>query len=292
MTSLTYDFKEKLKNLNVFEKIIAINVSVFFLGWLLKVIRGVPRKMTLTWLELPREASDFIVKPWSIITYGFTHYDIFHLLFNMVVLYFISRTMVNLFPRKQSLNIYFLGIIIGGLAYLAAYNLLPKHILLANAGPLVGASAGVRALLIFICAYMPYREAQFFAIKIKLWYIGVALVAFDLIGLFGINQGGNIAHLGGNLLGYIYATQLLKGKDIGRGFEKVMDKLANLFKPKTTLRTVHRSKKKPFAGHNKAEFNEFNNQKKIDLILDKINKSGYESLTKEEKAFLFKAGKD
>jgi membrane associated rhomboid family serine protease len=291
MTSLTHDIKDKLKHLNVFEKIMALNVLVFFIGWLLRVIMRIPRNRTLQWLELPKDFFDFIVKPWSIITYGFAHYGFVHLLFNMIVLYFVSRTMVNLFPTKQSLNIYMLGIIIGGLAYLAVYNIMPESFS-GHVGALVGASAGVNALLIFICAYMPYREAKFFAIKIKLWYIGVAIVIFDVIGLFGANQGGNIAHLGGSLLGYLYATQLLKGKDIGEGFGKLMDRLANMFKPKSTLKTVHKNKKKPFVGHNKNEFNEFTNQKKVDLILDKISKSGYESLTKEEKSFLFKAGKD
>lgn len=293
MTSLTYDIKDKLKRLNIFEKIIAINVLIFFIGWLIKVITRIPRESTLNWIELPKNAFDFILQPWSIITYGFTHYDPIHILFNMLILYFVSRTMVNLFPPKQSLSIYILGIIAGGLAFLAVYNVLPM-LLSGIAGPLVGASAGVNALLIFICAYMPYREAQFFAVKIKLWHIGVALVIFDVLGLlFGENQGGRIAHLGGSFLGYIYATQLLKGKDIGKGFGAFMDSMARLFQPKSKLKTVHRNKKKkPFVGHNKTEFDEFNKQKKIDLILDKISKSGYESLTSEEKSFLFKAGKD
>lgn len=293
MTSLTYDIKDKLKRLNVFEKIMAINIVVFFIGWLLSIISDISRQSTLNWLELPKNISDFILQPWSIITYGFTHYGFFHLLFNMLILYFVSRTMVNLFPTRQSLSIYLLGIIAGGLAFLTVYSVLPEQYA-RFVGPLVGASAGVNALLIFICAYMPYREAQFFAIKIKLWHIGAALVIFDLLGLlFGGNQGGRIAHLGGSLLGYIYATQLLKGKDIGKGFGTFMDSMTNLFKPKSKLKTVHRNKKKkPFAGHNKTEFDEFNKQKKIDLILDKISKSGYESLTAEEKSFLFKAGKD
>nr|WP_321235150.1 rhomboid family intramembrane serine protease [uncultured Psychroserpens sp.] len=292
MTSLTHDIKDKLKHLNVFEKIIALNVLVFFVGWLLRVLRRIPRERTLDWLELPNGFSDFIVKPWSIFSYGFAHYDPLHIIFNMLVLYFVSRTMVNLFPTKQSLNIYFMGIIVGGILYLLAYNIMPAFFV-DKITVLVGASAGVNALLIFICAYMPYREAKFFTVKIKLWYLGVAIVAFDLIRLFsGVNQGGMIAHLGGSLLGYAYATQLLKGKDIGKGFGKFMDRVANLFKSKSTLKTVHKSKKKAFAGHNKDEFNEFNNQKKVDLILDKISKSGYDSLTKEEKTFLFKSGKD
>ncbi len=291
MSSLTYDIKDKLKHLNVFEKIIAANVLVFLAGWLIKVVFKIQREDSLTWLELPKDFFDFLLQPWSIITYGFMHYRPFHLLFNMIVLYFISRTMVNLFPRKQSLNIYFLGIIAGGLAYLTVYNIMPENFS-AKVGSLVGASAGVNALLIFICAYMPYREAKFFAVKIKLWHIGLAIVIIDFIGLFGINQGGKVAHFGGSILGYLYATQLLKGTDIGKGFGQFMDKIADLFKPKSTLKTVYKNKNKPFAGHNKEQFNQFNNQKKIDLILDKISKSGYESLTKEEKAFLFNSGKD
>jgi membrane associated rhomboid family serine protease len=290
MTSLINDFKDKLKNLNVFEKIMAVNVLIFFIGWLIQVFRNIPRSHTLSWLELPKDFLDFIVTPWSIFTYGFTHYDFFHLLFNMVVLYFVSRSMVNLFPSKQSLNIYFLGILAGGMSFLLVYNVMPNSFSV-TVGSLVGASAGVNALLLFLCAYMPNRETRFFTLSIKLWYIGVAIVLFDVIGLFGINQGGKIAHLGGSLLGYFYATQLLKGKDIGSGFGKFVDRFMDMFSTKRTLKTVHRSKKKAFAGHNKKEFNEFNTQKKIDVILDKISKSGYESLTKEEKAFLFNAGK-
>lgn len=291
MTSLTHDIKDKLKHLNVFEKIIALNVVIFFVGWLLQIIIKIPREHTLDWIELPVDFFDVILKPWSVITYGFAHYGFLHLLFNMMILYFVSRSMVNLFPPKQSLTIYIMGILSGAALFLLVYNVLPKSILV-SVGPLVGASAGVNALLIFLCAYMPYREAKFFAITIKLWHIGVAIVVFDFLGLFGINQGGKVAHFGGSILGYLYATQLLKGSDIGEGFGRFMDRIATIFKPRSPLKTVHKNKKKPFVGHNKEQFNEYNNQKKIDLILDKISKSGYESLTKEEKAFLFKAGKD
>lgn len=291
MTSLGHDIKDKLKRLDVFEKIIALNIVVFFLGVFIKVFNRIPEESALKWLELPSGISEFMMKPWTIITYGFTHYDFIHLLFNLVVLYFVSRSMVNLFPSKQSLSIYFLGILSGAVLYLLVYNLIPKSFLV-SVGSLVGASAGVNALLIFLCAYMPNRETRFFAIRIKLWHIGLAIVIIDFIGLFGINQGGKVAHFGGTILGYFYAKQLFKGNDIGIGFSKLLDNISNIFKSKSPLKTVHKSKKKPFAGHNKEQFNEFNNQKKIDLILDKISKSGYESLTKEEKAFLFKAGKD
>lgn len=288
MTSLNQDIQKKLRTLNVLEKIIAINVIVFLIGLVLSAI--LQTGGSLYWLELPKDAGDFIFKPWSIITYGFTHYGFLHLLFNMMVLYFVSQMMLNLFNPKLTLNIYFLGIIMGGLFFLFAYNVFPPDFL-KPASALVGASAGVRALLIFLCAYMPTTEVRVFTFNMKLWYLGLALVVFDVIGLFGSNQGGNIAHLGGVALGYFYAKQLLKGHDIGKGFERFMDGFANLFKPgrKSPLKTVHKRKSGKVAGHDKSEFKEFSKQKQIDLILDKISKSGYESLTEEEKAFLFKA---
>ena len=254
--------------------------------------QGISREDSLNWLALPKDFFDFILKPWSIITYGFTHVDFWHLFFNVFVLYFVGRSFNNLFSIKLSLNVYFLGILFGGLSYMLFYALFPNSIL-KHVGALVGASAGVRAALIFLCAYMPNKEARLGTINIKLLYFGLVFVVLDVLGLFGTNPGGNVAHLGGDLLGYFYAIQLKKGIDIGKGFERFMDRISSLFSNRkiSNLKTVHKSKKKSYAGHTKQEFGEFNNQKKIDIILDKISKSGYESLSKEEKAFLFKAGK-
>ena len=292
MTSLNYDIKDKLKHLSAFDKIIALNIIVYFIGWIVFQTQGIARDDSLNWLVLPKDFSGFILKPWSILTYGFTHIAFWHLFFNVFVLYFVGRSFSNLFSIKLSLNVYFLGILFGGLSFILVYALFPNGILKMS-GSLTGASAGVRAALIFLCAYMPNKEMRFGPINIKLLYIGLVLVALDVLGLFGSNPGGNVAHLGGDLLGYFYAVQLKNGTDIGKGFERFMDGISNLFskaKP-SNLKTVHKSKKKDFAGHTKQEFGEFNNQKQIDVILDKISKSGYESLSKEEKAFLFRAGK-
>lgn len=282
MGSFSQDIKYKFSRLNVLEKIIVVNVLVFVLGLL--------SKPYMDWFKLPSDFGDFILKPWSIITYAFLHFDIWHILFNMLWLYFLGRMFLNLFSPKMALNVYFLGAIFGGLLFMLGYTLLPSFF--GNYSKLVGASAAVRALLIFLCAYMPNQELRFFTFNLKLWYIGAAIVVFDVIGLFGLNAGGNLAHLGGALLGYIYAKQLLKGQDIGKDFENVMDTLSSWFKPskKGPLKTVHKNKSK-VGGYTKADFNEFNNQKKIDVILDKISKSGYDSLTSEEKEFLFRAGK-
>ncbi|WJJ97664.1 rhomboid family intramembrane serine protease [Algibacter luteus] len=289
MTSLNQDIKQKLANLNVLEKIIAINVVIFLLALI--------TRFNFIWFQLPSGFSSFILKPWSLITYAFVHTEFLHMLFNMLWLYFLGRMFLNLFSPKMALNVYFLGAIAGGLLFMFCYSLLPE--VFGGNSRLLGASGAVRALLIFLCAYMPNQEIRFFTFNLKLWYIGAAIVVLDVIGVIsGINNpvtgnaGGNLAHLGGALLGYFYAKQLVKGQDIGKGFEKFMDYFSNFFKfsKKGPLKTVHKNKSKA-GGYNKADFNEFNNQKKIDVILDKISKSGYDSLTSEEKEFLFRAGK-
>lgn len=278
--------KYKYARLNVLEKIIAVNVIVFLFAVLFrKMIPSV-----FSYIYLPSNIWAFLSKPWTIVSYGFLHFDFLHLLFNMLWLYFLGRMMLNLFSPKMSLNIYFMGIITGGLVFLLGYNVFP-NIFSANAYVL-GASAGVRALLIFICAYMPNKDIRFFTFNLKLWWIGAVLVGLDILGIVnGNNQGGSLAHIGGAILGYVYAKQLVKGQDIGTGFGRFMDWFSALFKAKqkVKMKTVH--KKSKVAGYKKEEFNQFNNQKKIDTILDKISKSGYDSLSKEEKEYLFKAGK-
>ena len=285
------DIKYKLKRLNPLEIIIVINVVVYIIGFLLNLI--LRTSSSLNWLRLPTDFFSFLYTPWTIITYGFVHYGFFHILFNMLVLFYVSRILLNLFKPKMTLSIYFLGITFGGLIFLFVYNVLPNSMLKPAIG-LVGASAGVRALVIFLCAYMPQTEVRLAFWNVKLVYLGIALVIIDVIGLFSDNQGGNVAHLGGSVLGYFYAVQLQKGSNIGSGFERFMNWIENLFKAKrkSPLKTVYKGSSKTVAGHNKKEFQEFNKQKQIDLILDKIGKSGYESLTKEEKAFLFKVGKE
>lgn len=289
MTSLNQDIKLKLSQLNVLEKIIAVNVGIFLLAVLLNFVLAAPQS-SLTWFELPSDFLDFIVAPWSIISYAFIHYDFFHILFNMLWLYIIGQLFLNLFNPKLALNVYFLGAISGGLLFILCYSLFPQ--VFSTGTRLVGASASVRALLIFLCAYLPSKEIRFFTFNLKLWYFGLAIVILDVLGLFGNNSGGNLAHIGGAALGYFYAVQLRKGVDIGKGFERFMDAIIAYFKTskKSPLKTVHKNKSK-VGGYAKKDFDAFNDQKKIDVILDKISKSGYDSLTADEKEYLFKAGK-
>ena len=285
------DLKYKFNNLDVFGKIIAINVVVFIIGL---VFKSLLRFDVFSYFELPSGIMDFLFQPWSLITYGFLHNGLLHLAFNMLFLFYLTRVTTNLFRPKMILNIYFLGIICGGLAYLAFTNLMPTSFFAGN-GVLVGASAGVSALLLFVAAYMPNSEIRLFnAFNVKWKHIAMVFIGLDLFRLMlGLNQGGYIAHFGGYILGYVYATKLLKGTDIGTGFERTMDSFMSWFKPKSNLKTVHRTKTKSTSVRKtNKESDAITKQKKIDAILDKISKSGYESLTSDEKAFLFKAGKD
>lgn len=281
------DLKLRFQRLSAFGKIIAVNAIVFILGILLNAIL---RWNVLQYFSLPGDGMDALLQPWSIITYSFLHSGIWHLLFNMLLLFYLSEVLLNLLPVKKVLNIYFLGVILGGLFYILAQTLL-----FSGSSTLVGASAGVGALLMFTAAFLPDSQIRFFTFNIKWKYIGIAMIVLDLIRISsGMNVGGYVSHFGGYALGYLYATQYRKGNDIGEGFERLMDWFMSLFSKSPKLKTVHKRSRnsKGFAGTSKKEFNKFNKQKQIDLILDKISKSGYDSLSDEEKKFLFEAGKD
>ncbi|MGB2012178.1 MAG: rhomboid family intramembrane serine protease [Flavobacteriaceae bacterium] len=281
MSSLKQDIKTKFLHLHVLEKIIVLNTSLFFLGIILNLL-GIN---LLDWFSLPYRFSEVLSHPWSIITYGFLHHSLGHLFFNMLVLYFIAQSFANLFKPRLSFKIYILGVIFGGLAFVFVSMLFPD--LLRINGPLVGASAGVRACILFLCVYWPNKPIGFFSFRFPLKYLGIAMVLLDLPGLMSLNSGGTVAHIGGYLSGFLYAKQLKIGKDLGSFLDVVLD----YFKSVNKLKTVHKSKSSTMGGKQKKEFNTFPQQKQIDLILDKISKSGYDSLTQAEKDFLFRAGK-
>lgn len=281
MSSLKQDIKTKFLHLHVLEKIIVLNTSLFFLGIILNLLGF----NLLDWFSLPYRFSEVLSHPWSIITYGFLHHSLGHLFFNMLVLYFIAQSFANLFKPRLSFKIYILGVIFGGLAFVFVSMLFPD--LLRINGPLVGASAGVRACILFLCVYWPNKPIGFFSFRFPLKYLGIAMVLLDLPGLMSVNSGGTVAHIGGYLSGFLYAKQFKIGKDLGSFLDVVLD----YFKSVNNLKTVHKSKSSTMGGKQKKEFNTFPQQKQIDLILDKISKSGYDSLTQAEKDFLFRAGK-
>lgn len=290
MSGIRYQYAR----LSIAQKLIVVNVAVYIINALLPFLFGLEEDAFMTWFELPKDLGRFLTQPWSLVTYSFFHGGIWHLFWNMIILYFASRIFLNLYGSRKLINVYFLGVIFGGLIFMLSYNVFPVFSGMRTA--LIGASAGVTAVLIFVCSYMPNQEVRLFFFNIKLWYLGVFVVLLDLIQIPSSgNAGGHMAHLGGAFLGYLYARQLLKGNDIGAWFSNSLDSISELFaakkEAKAPLKTVYR-KKRQKGKKETVDYDKESKQRRIDAILDKISKSGYESLSKEEKDYLFKAGKE
>lgn len=284
--STSNTFRQRFSQFNIAEKLILINVVCFVVPFFLRSIFflfDLPVQSFLSFFELPSSIGDFIYQPWSLLTYGFLHDSIGHIFWNMLLLYYASQFFLNLFSSQRFINVYFMGILLGGLVFILSYAIFPAF---KNQSPqMVGASAGVMAVLIFSCTYMPTQEVRLLFFNVKLMYIGIALVIVDVLQIPTGNAGGHLAHIGGAALGYIYAQQLQNGKDIGTGFERLWKWLISLFSTQSNMKTVYKTSKR----NSKKTMN--SDQEKIDRILDKISASGYDSLTKEEKEMLFNAGK-
>ena len=274
----------------IHEKLALACVAFYLFQTLLPFLFNFPAASFLYWFSLPSSFLGILEKPWTLVSYAFFHASFSHLFFNMVMLYFGGQLFLNLFNAKRFLNVYFLGLIIGGLVLLLSYTIFP--VFSGNGASLIGASAGVTAVFIFICSYMPYQEVRVFFFNVKLWQLGVFFILTDLIQIPNGNAGGHLAHIGGGILGFVYANKLKEGKDIGRSFETIFSQLFKVFtRSKTPLKTAYkRSKSTPSQGVTTA-YKEREQQKKTDAILDKISHSGYDSLTKEEKDYLFSSGK-
>ncbi len=283
---LTY----RLQQLNNAEKLILVNVVCFVLPLFLRTILylfNIPSGVFIGWFELSADWGELIFKPWTILTYSFMHSGFFHLFWNMYLLYFASRLFLNLFSSKTFFNVYFLGVLIGGLTFLVSYSVFPAF---QNSSPImVGASAGVMAVFIFIATYSPDQEVRLIFFNVKLRYLAIAFVLLDVIQIPYGNAGGHLAHLGGAALGYFYVRRLNQGTDIGLPFEALSNRILNLFKKQSNLKTVYKNKSN--SASKKNAVHDDLDQQKIDSILDKISKSGYDSLSQKEKDLLFQAGK-
>ncbi|GAB4400168.1 MAG: rhomboid family intramembrane serine protease [Microscillaceae bacterium] len=245
--------------------------------------------------ELPSLLHKFVWRPYTLMTYAFQHAGVFHILFNMLFLYWFGMVVVEYLNSKRLVSIYILGALAGGIGFLLLYNTLipPKS-------PLVGASGAVYAVMVAAATIAPdytFYLLLFGPVRIK--YIVPILVILSYVGLSGDNPGGNAAHLAGALTGYLFVIQLRKGNDLGAWIHNFMDFARGLFRKKSKIKVSHSSKKKSKVYSNAGAQNyarpeaeeEMPNQAEIDAILDKISASGYQSLTKEEKQKLFKASK-
>ena len=280
------DIKLQYKTGGMVQKLIFWNIGFFLFSLVFFYSFSVGKFQIPTWIALSSDLGTFIRTPWTLITFNFFHAGFLHLFFNLMVLHFSGRLFSTYFTDKQMLGVYVLGGIFSGLTFVLSY------IFIGKAGLLVGASGAIMAILIATATYAPFMLLRIPLIGIvKLWHVAFVILLVDLIQMPLDNTGGHLAHLGGALFGFIYIKLLQSGTDITKPFSALLDGFANLFKPKkkTPFKKVHRNTTKN--GVNSFKENKDMTQKQIDDILDKISKSGYDSLTKEEKEFLFKAGK-
>lgn len=277
-----------LQSNHAVNRIIAINVAVFLVLAVVNVFSfllksGVSTQSFTTYFTLPATLSAFIYKPWSLISYMFLHEGFFHILFNMLWLFWMGNILHEYLGNKRVYQSYFLGGIFGGIIYMLAYNIFPAFSEAKHVSYALGASAGVLSVVVSVATLLPdYQIRLLFFGDVKLKWIALISVVLDLISIPNGNAGGHIAHLGGALFGFLFIKYLYTNTV----FDKFFDKIGNLFSKKSKLKVHYKTTQNGNSVNIKVS------QHEIDLILDKISKSGYESLSKREKEILFKASKD
>lgn len=240
------------------------------------------------WIALSSEPLVFITKPWTFLTYSFFHDGFGHIFFNMLVLNFSSSLFLTYFNQKQLLGLYVLSAIFAGIAFVSSYYLLNLS------ASIVGASGAIMAILVATTTYSPLLSVRLLLIgNVKLWHITLVILVIDLMQIRLDNSGGHIAHLAGAFFGFIFIKLLENGTDLSKIVSAILDFFVNLFSksPSTPFKEVHKNYKSSIAKPTSKIVTKDKTQQQIDEILDKISRSGYDCLTKEEKEFLFKAGK-
>jgi membrane associated rhomboid family serine protease len=284
------DLKLQYKMGGIVTQLIFWNAALFVFPWLffaLLSLLGVNIDY-LHYVSLSSNPALLLWKPWSLLSYAFFHSGIMHIVFNMIVLNFSGRLFMTFFTSKQLLGLYVLSAIFAGLCYILVF-----YILNINA-PIVGASAAIMAILVATTTYYPLMELRLLIIgNVKLWHVTAVIIIIDLMQLRSENMGGHISHLSGALFGFIFIKLLQNGTDLSVGVSRVITFFANLFKKNTStpFKKVHKNYSKPVEKTVSKIVTKDKSQQQIDEILDKISQSGYDSLTKEEKEFLFKVGK-
>jgi len=283
------DIKRTFLSGNSLIKLIYINIGVFLLISLAAIIgfllnNPALSEISLAQLAVPASLRILLLKPWTLITYMFTHKDIWHILFNMLWLYWFGKIFLEYLDQKKLVAVYLLGGLSGAVVYVLSFNIFPAFTGLIAESVAIGASASVMAVVIAVAAYVPDYSINLFLLgRVKIKYMALAIFILTSVMDFSVNSGGKLAHIGGALLGYLYALNLKRGRDIGKGFNRIIDFFATIFKPRKRMKVTY---KKPASNY---DFNKrkADHQSRINGILDKISKGGYDSLTREEKDILF-----
>lgn len=296
MGNFISDLKNGFKRGSISLQFIYINVGVFVVTTLVSVflmLFNLSNAGLFQVLELPAYVPNFLEQPWSLFTYMFLHADALHLLFNMLWLYWFGQLFLSIYSARHLRGLYILGGLCGGLLYMLAFNVFPYFQNHIYGSWLLGASASVLAIVVATAVREPeYRVNFMFVGAVRLKYVALFMVITDLLFMTSGNGGGHIAHLGGALAGWWFAASLRKGHDVTKWINNVFDWVNGGFRFKIPAR---KPKMKATKGGKNADY-DYNAQKKrqseeIDRILDKLKKSGYSSLTTEEKKRLFDASK-
>lgn len=282
------EIKQRYSKANPLFKLIYINIAVYVLVQVVYTSSFLIQNSSIDLvylLGMPSQPKELLFRPWTPFTYMFTHFGFTHILFNLIWLYFAGQIFLQYFTAKKLYSIYLMGGLLGGLAYLLAYNLFPAFS--QQNTQLIGASASVLAILFAVASYVPnYKVNLIFIGPVSIKYLAIASIFIDIISIPKGNAGGHIAHLGGALLGIAFIQQWKKGKDISLSMERLIDQFTGLFKKKN-LKTVY----KKTQSDDEFRSDKVKRSKNIDEILDKIAKSGYDSLNEKEKEYLFKNSK-
>jgi len=296
MDDIITNLKNTFKTGSIFIKLIFINVAVFLVTTLSSVIFelfNVDIGWILSWFKLPASFDVFIRQPWSLITYMFMHAGIWHILFNMLCLYWFGSIFLRFFSAKHLRGLYLFGGICGGILYMVAFNVFPAFLDRVDYALMVGASASILAIIVAAAYREPNYEIRLlFLGTLKLKYLALIAIVIDLLLITSANAGGHFSHIGGGLAGLWFAASLSKGIDMTKWINWILDGFTSLFKKKTWKR---KPKMEVHYNRDPKDY-EYNARKKaqsdeIDRILDKLKKSGYDSLTADEKKSLFDASK-
>ncbi len=296
------ELKRFFRSGSVLSLLIIVNAAVWLLIQVIKVfvfLSGNPESvLAIAWITqmfaVPAYIPALAERPWTILSYMFLHTDVWHIMFNMLWLYWFGKIFLEYISEGKLLTVYLLGGIAGGLAYVAAFNLFPVFIPMLPVSFALGASASVMAIVTAISFYVPgYSMRLLFFGNVRIVYLAIFLFIFDFFMIPSGNAGGHLAHIGGALFGFVYAMILKNGKLVsgsyqktGTAFQGFKDFFGNRNK-KSRMKADYNTYKRPVSD-DEYNFQKNEKQKKIDEILEKISKGGYDSLTKDEKEFLFR----
>lgn len=284
------DIKKAFNNGSNLIRLIYINIAVFILISLTAIIgflitNPLIAEKVIDILAVPSSFQKLLLRPWTLITYMFLHKDIWHIIFNMLWLYWFGTIFLQYLDQRKIVAVYLLGGISGALLYIVSFNIFPAFSGVVSESVAIGASASVMAVVIAIAAYVPdYTITLLLLGRIKIKYMALAIFILTSFMDFSVNSGGKLAHIGGAIFGYLYTLNLRRGKDIGKGINTIIDYLVTFFKPRKKLKVTHKKPSNDY-DYNKSRAE---HQEMINAILEKISKGGYDSLTKEEKETLFR----